>query len=113
MNQSYILSAKDDGLIEKIHNTVQGFGYCIVRGLGLKHFDDIQRNQKLFDFLSQLGRLTSHKDDDFKSVFWDVKYRGDNYVVNNDVTFSEDVGECPLHSDSSLAKIQKVIWLCM
>ncbi|HEY9988650.1 TPA: TauD/TfdA family dioxygenase [Neisseria meningitidis] len=104
MNQKYILSANNNSLIEEIHNTVQSIGYCIVRGLNLNHLDDSRRNKKLFDFLSQLGMLTNHKDDGFKSIFLDIKYRGDDYVINNDITFSEDVGECPLHSDSSFSE---------
>lgn len=105
MSKNYILSATNSNLLEKIHATVSNSGYCIVRGLNFSNCDEVERNQKLFDFLSQLGKLTNHKNDDnLKSIFWDIKYRGDDYATNNEITFSEDVGECPLHSDSSFSE---------
>lgn len=105
MSRNYILSASSNNIVEQIRETVSHFGYCIVRGLNFGNFDETERNQKLFDFLSQLGKLTNHKNDsNLKSIFWDIKYRGDDYASNNDITFSEDVGECPLHSDSSFSE---------
>lgn len=105
MSRNFILSATSNDIVAEIRKTVSNVGYCIVRGLNLGNFGETERNQKLFDFLSQLGKLTNHKnDDELKSTFWDIKYRGDDYASNNDITFSEDVGECPLHSDSSFSE---------
>lgn len=93
-----------NALIEEVKEVVSTKGYCVLRNTGLKNLN-IDKKTVLSFFLSQMGSLTQHKTNsnmcDTESQFWDIKFRGEEYIKANQTTFSEQTGACPLHSDSS------------
>lgn len=95
-----------NNLVNDIKSIIKKNGYCIVRNLGLKNLEINEKKNLLYKFLSEIGHLTGHNTDDpndisLDSIFWDIKFRGDEYNKNNQTTFSEKTGDCPLHTDSS------------
>lgn len=92
-----------DALFPLLEKTIQKKGYCVVKNLAFNK-DNIRPS--LFSFLSNLGKLTAHQTNQSilsqaEDYFWDIKYRGSKYNTEHETTFSEQLGGCPLHSDSS------------
>ncbi|MBD2783465.1 TauD/TfdA family dioxygenase [Xenorhabdus sp. DI] len=83
-----------------VEKQVKQNGYTVVSCLGLKNFTRKTKELALFTFLSSLGELTIHSTKDF---FWDIKHR-QNMKKEDNTTFSEQYGECPLHSDSAFSE---------
>lgn len=94
----FSLLNKDDANLDKVKSQVSQYGYVVVRGLGINELPNETLKQRLARFLEQYGSITSHNSHGF---FWDIMHRGDDYVSKNTTTFSEEVGECPFHTDSS------------
>lgn len=114
INSNYIIEMKCiflrqdeagiDSIIKKAKEIISNRGYCILRNTGMKNLSKDQKAILSF-FLSKIGSLTQHKTNtnvcDTESQFWDIKFRGEEYIKVNQTTFSEQTGACPLHSDSS------------
>lgn len=93
---------ESNAIIEEMQEIISKRGYCVLRNMGLKDLI-LDKKVVLSSFLSQIGNLTQHNSNihDTSSQFWDIKFRGDEYIKVNQTTFSEQTGACPLHSDSS------------
>lgn len=92
-------------VIEQLKEKIDHYGYCVLRGVGFKDEGLDNKKNKLYQILSNIGTLTGHntghEGQNLDSMFWDIKFRGEDYNKENKTTFSEQTGECPLHSDSS------------
>lgn len=84
---------------QRITSAVDRNGYAVASSLGIADFTPATRNILLLAILSHVGRFTVH--DDKARVLWDVKDRAAE--LGRQPTFSERLGECPLHSDSAFA----------
>ncbi|HFG6983043.1 TauD/TfdA family dioxygenase [Acinetobacter baumannii] len=106
LNSEKIYKEDLQEITKKVFLTLNSNGYCVLRNFIYPEdsIDDIKKI--LFNFLSAVGTLTKHElnnltDNNLDSVFWDIKFRGKEYSKLNSTTFSEQLGECSLHTDSS------------
>ena len=84
----------------QIVESVDCLGYALIDGLGIADFEPMVRDVMLLSVLSHVGRFTVH--DNQSRVLWDVKDLSAT-DMGRKLTFSEQLGECPLHSDSAFA----------
>lgn len=93
-----VIGMSDAELIREAKARIYNAGYVIIKNFGIYALSVNKKKDKLYSVLSKLGNITTH---DGATYFWDIMHRGDDYVKNNVTTFSEEIGECPLHTDSS------------
>lgn len=84
----------------RIVDSVDSLGYALIDGLGIANFAPMVRDVMLLSILNHVGRFTVH--DSQSRVLWDVKDFS-AADMGRKLTFSEQLGECPLHSDSAFA----------
>ena len=101
-DNAYSLLNKGNASLDKVKSQVDRYGYVVVRGLGINELPNDALKRQLASFLEQYGSITNHNSHGF---FWDIMHRGDDYVSKNTTTFSEEVGKCPFHTDSSFKAV--------
>lgn len=73
----------------------------VVRGLGFTRYAAEVRDTLVLALTAAIGKPTDHNGD--KRVLWPVRLREAASNANYKTTFSEQVSEAPLHSDSAFA----------
>lgn len=74
-------------------------GFVVVRGLKFNSYPDEVRDALLLSLLSFVGSPTAHNAE--KKVLWPVTPRKSD--AGRKTTFSEELGEAPMHTDSAFA----------